>query len=389
MRSQRGKYESNESMMSKLDILGRSDPQFYELTSELLNASLAKSSWRQIGTVASKIRSVEKQFKIKLTLPWAEAELVNFVAACTSQGLRTSTIKTYLGRIHTVHELLGWCKPPKSNLVKRMIAGALHLQSSPKKRLAVSPALMKELKDRATRSSWTLKKKVRKSVSHVWIYLIPLFQRLFWLTCCTLFHGSLRSSEILPKDRLGFAAEDTCLPEDIRVKTAEVAGERVRMLWVRVKRPKEDRTGQKEIFVEMFEQKEVFFCPVTAWRRFIRVCHPQGLQAGLPVMRTEDGRGYTGALFNIDIRALLGDLFDYRTEGIWSHSFRAGVSSVLAKNGFAEEIIKAQGRWASSCYQAYIKQGRGTQLVNQKKVANCLRSEAELPVKQSLFTIDD
>ena len=101
-------------------------------------------------------------------------------------------------------------------------------------------------------------------------------------------------------------------------------------------------------------------------------------------MRRSDGGGYTCKMFNDDIRTLLKSTFDYRDQRILSHSFRAGVPTVLARNGFSKEVIKAQGRWSSSAYRAYTKEGRGTRLKNQLEVAECLATEAMEPVEEIL-----
>ena len=101
-------------------------------------------------------------------------------------------------------------------------------------------------------------------------------------------------------------------------------------------------------------------------------------------MKRSDGGGYTCKMFNDDIRLLLKSTFNYLDQRILSHSFKAGVPTVLAKNGFSKDVIKAQGRWSSSAYQAYTKEGRGTRLKTQLEVAECLATEALEPVEEIL-----
>ena len=67
-----------------------------------------------------------------------------------------------------------------------------------------------------------------------------------------------------------------------------------------------------------------------------------------------------------------------------SFSFRAGVPTVLARHGFSKETIQAQGRWSSSAFELYCKQGRGTRLKIQQEVAECLAREASQPVREIL-----
>ena len=57
---------------------------------------------------------------------------------------------------------------------------------------------------------------------------------------------------------------------------------------------------------------------------------------------------------------------------------------MLAKNGFSREVIQQQGRWSSSAFEAYIKEGRGVRLKTQLEVAECLTSEATEPAREVL-----
>ena len=102
--------------------------------------------------------------------------------------------------------------------------------------------------------------------------------------------------------------------------------------------PKEGRDGKKFTWVELFKF-DTFWCPIAALGTFYRLCHrnPPGDQ---PLVQRQDGGGYTAAQFNLDLKALLRDTFDYGNERICSHSFRAGVPSILAKNGFSPEVIQ-------------------------------------------------
>ena len=49
--------------------------------------------------------------------------------------------------------------------------------------------------------------------------------------------------------------------------------------------------------------------------------------------------------------------------------FASGIPTVLAKHGFSKEVIQQQGRWSSSAFEAYIKEGRGVRLKTQLEVA--------------------
>ena len=47
-------------------------------------------------------------------------------------------------------------------------------------------------------------------------------------------------------------------------------------------------------------------------------------------------------------------------------------------------MIQQQGRWSSSAFEAYIKDGRGVMLKTQLEVAECLTNEATKPAREVL-----
>ena len=62
-----------------------------------------------------------------------------------------------------------------------------------------------------------------------------------------------------------------------------------------------------------------------------------------------------------DLQSLLKDELCY-DEKVLSHSFRAGIPSILARRGFSKDVILNSGRWTSDAYQVYCKEGRGMQV---------------------------
>ena len=89
-----------------------------------------------------------------------------------------------------------------------------------------------------------------------------------------------------------------------------------------------------------------------------------------PAFRTEDGKAYTGKLFNEDLKALLGSVIDYTTMGkISSHSFRIGIATMLGKLGFLDQDIMAIGRWSSSAFELYIRSPRAVRANTAKRMA--------------------
>ena len=124
---------------------------------------------------------------------------------------------------------------------------------------------------------------------------------------------------------------------------------------VHVKSPKVDRVGRGDD-VEVFEMSDIRFCPVRSLQKYGDMMGTEGLSdPGLPFFRKATGANYTKENFNADLRELLQDDLDYTVAGIWAHSFRAGISTHMARWGFVGDDIKGWGRWSSDAYKRYIK----------------------------------
>ena len=77
----------------------------------------------------------------------------------------------------------------------------------------------------------------------------------------------------------------------------------------------------------------------------------------------------TGKQFNKDIKSVLGKVINYDENRYLSHSFRAGLASMMAATGYSDEEIMRQGRWHSRAFQLYCKTGRASRLKEQKDLA--------------------
>ena len=137
-------------------------------------------------------------------------------------------------------------------------------------------------------------------------------------------------------------------------------------LTVYLKCPKEDKL-QQGVTVELFSTNTVT-CPVTAWSKWKQVskvaCCPSK-----PAFRKEDGSCMTDNQFNKDIESILGKVINYNTKKYLSHSFRAGLASMMASSGYRDEEIMRQGRWHSEAFKLYCKTGRASRLREQRELA--------------------
>ena len=93
----------------------------------------------------------------------------------------------------------------------------------------------------------------------------------------------------------------------------------------------------------------------------------------LPIFRTENGECYTGADFNADLIKLTSGYLEIGK--LRAHSFRSGVATEMARNGFTDEEIKCQGRWSSQAYLNYIKLNRFQRInISRNLIQKCTMS---------------
>ena len=101
--------------------------------------------------------------------------------------------------------------------------------------------------------------------------------------------------------------------------------------------PKEEKF-KKAITVELFSNS-TFCCPLDALKKWKLVSKVAGGRLS-PLFREESGVCYTGAEFNADLKRLLGKVIDYDKKKVLSHSFRAGMASMMARVGMSDFQIQ-------------------------------------------------
>ena len=105
----------------------------------------------------------------------------------------------------------------------------------------------------------------------------------------------------------------------------------------------------------------------------------------MPVFRLASGKNLTADMLNSYIKSVASLLGDYPGDvGVTSHSFRAGIVSLMGAMGEPEDLIKAIGRWTSDSWMLYAKSGRSVRLSDQmriqKKAAEDFKSWRPVPV---------
>ena len=129
---------------------------------------------------------------------------------------------------------------------------------------------------------------------------------------------------------------------------------------VHLKNPKEDKSNHG-VCVDIFETTGPlrWLCAVSAYMKYTD--HTGSTTPIQPLATMSDGTGYTGRMFNEDIKLFLNDKVDLSQGPITSHSFRAGLATMMAKAGCSDSEIQLTGRWTSTAFKSYVKTARPKQ----------------------------
>jgi len=327
-----GKGKLNNQMKSKL--------------ATWINNSKANSTWSTYRTAERLVLMCQKQEGVKFDWPMHTDDTLIFIYwLIEKRGVKVSSVQGYLAGVRQLHISKGM-DPPKlrTDLVKQVLKGRTNIERQTskleKKRLPMTMALMELLKERTRLSD-----------------LDPEKKRLMWALSTLMFFGAFRISELVSQQESVFDPDHTLLGEDIRLVQTKTGG----VLEVTLKCPKENRDGKPTI-VDVFESGTAL-CPVTAFRKWAKFSKPQH---GLPLFKDKSGTPMTARKFNSFLHTMLGDQASERGGTLTSHSFRAGITTIMGTMGFADEEIKLVGRWSSRAFTIYMK-GPRTQRANIAK----------------------
>jgi hypothetical protein len=333
------KYGSNIPSNDKF-LEGLQLPEYVIATlGPLASYSLAKGTWSSYRTAERLLLMCFKDRGHQLELPCSQEDILIFVSWLIKvRKVKAGTVSTYLAGIRQMHIMKGMPVPEiKTELIKFLLRGMKHKeniaerQGGTAKRLPMTMNMMKLLKEKIRTWHAPMERKL-----------------LIWAVSTISFHGAFRSKELLCRLETEFDPDFDMLADDLNVKAAP--GENLRYLAVKLKCPKENKTG-KAVVVEVFESGGAI-CPVKAFTRWASMSKPE---KGYPLFRDEQGTPLTGRKFNITLRELLESHVNYEKGKFTSHSFRIGLASTLGARGFSDHDIKEAGRWSSNAFEIYMK----------------------------------
>ena len=274
------------------------------------------------------------------------------------RGLKGVSVDKYLSALRMIHMKRGhfepWLRPEIISLITR---GAkqrdqvLKRLSGKVSKHAMTPELMWRLKLQLNRAKLPISRK-----------------RIIWATATSAFAGSLRVHEILSREQTKFDPNSVMLEGAIKVKKTWMEGREVDSLSLYIAHPKEEKLSAG-VVIDLFPTGD-FMCPVTAYKNW-QLDKGVELTPRRPLFRLEGGKNYTGRLFNSDIRSLMSKVLDYDSNPITAHSFRRGLATFMATQGYSDHDIMTIGRWKSQAFKAYIAAPR----VIRGKLAAALASK--------------
>ena len=315
-----------------------------------VNNSKANSTWSTYRTAERLIMTCQKQEKRKFDWPMTNEDTLIFIYwLIEKRKVKVTSVNSYLAGARQLHISKG-LEPPelRTEVVKQALKGRAHMErqqyKTVKQRLPMTMALMQLLKERTRLATMAAETK-----------------RMYWALSSMMFFGAFRISEVASQQEATFDPDHTLLAEDVRLRTTG-QGE---VIEVTLKCPKENKDGKPTV-IDIFESGGAL-CPVTAYKKWTSIRTPV---VGLPLFRDEDGTPVTARKFNTYLKAMLGDQAEKRGGTLTSHSFRAGITTIMGTMGFDDEDIKVVGRWSSRAFAIYMKGPRTQRASIAKKMGD-------------------
>ena len=308
----------------------------------MANHSLAKGTWSAYSTAYRHIEACQEDTGEHISFPMTTNDVLLFTTwLLTVRQVKAKSAEVYLSALRQIHLIKGLVIPIlRPDIVKTILQGAKHmdtvrnrLENKPK-RLPVTENMMKMIKLEFCNQGFTYKK-----------------MRLIWAVCSISFFGGTRIHELLSRNEGSFDPAFTLLWRDVQLKEVRIGKDNEKIITIKIKSPKEDRIG-KEIIIDIYASHGLL-CPVKALEKWLKTKPPA--EAGKPAFRDENGVPLTGRKLNEILKKCLSNHIDYEDGYVTSHSFRAGIASLMGSMGYSDSQIKAIGRWSSSAFETYIK----------------------------------
>ena len=314
----------------------------------LFKAGLATSTQKVYGTGSRRYTNFCDLYAVSNPFPISENMLIRFSTYLYTEGIKASTIKSYLAAVRHAQISLGLgdpriCDMPQLEYVIRGIKRCTGQQV--RTRLPITTSLMRDLKC-YWRSNYTYQDYV-----------------MLWAAACMCFFGFMRAGELVVPSDSGFDQSCHLAAGDVLVDSRTSPS----YLVVNMKASKTDpfRQGVRIHLGRTYSE----LCPVTA---ILTYMVRRGTSDG-PFFRFEDGRHLTRDRFVTAVRTALA-ASGINPPHYAGHSFRIGAATTAANCGLQDSLIKTLGRWESSAYTLYIRTPKETLCsVSRSLAGTCTR----------------
>ena len=250
-------------------------------------------------------------------------------ATYLSRKLSHATICTYLSSIRLRHIELGYRPTPEMPLLRLLLKGIKREKGAraKTKRKPITIPLLKALKQALRLSSFS-----------------TYDQKMLWAAFTAAFFGFLRASEFCSPSQSSFDDNKTLLVRDVTLL------DDVALLNIKSSKCDQFRKGCEVRLAT--SGKSV--CPFRSLSQHVLQCPDRDV----PLFRFSYGAYLTRQVFSDLVKSLLPPSCDKASYS--SHSFRIGAATCAADKHTPAWLIKALGRWASNCFEEYVRIPTGT-----------------------------
>ena len=317
------------------------------------NFSLSKSSWNSYKTTENMVKLCQTEVNRDLSFPFTETKTMIFTGWLIDRGVSHSTISKYLSGLRQLHLTKGHTNfNLRSDLIKQILTRRRNQNNieettgEKKTRIPVTPKLMLLIKKDLSEIPINNSKKL-----------------LIWSLSTILFSGGFRVGEILPSSKNIFDPYSTLLEKDVEIKTITVNNEQIQTLQVKLKTEKTNKTA-KHTLVDIYASYGPL-CPIRAFTKYTK---NRSISSANPLFRDSTGANYTPRDFNAYLHQFSDRHLELGNKTLTSHSFRAGMTTLLAELGYSDEEIMSWGRWSSKAFETYIKAPRSKRMAMAQQI---------------------
>ena len=260
-------------------------------------------------------------------LPTSE-EILCYFATFLAQTTKHATIKSYLAAVKHLHFKNNFELPlHKFTRLQYLLRGIKRSQGT-------SNYVRKPITPTHLNMFFSLLQPLHKP-SHI-------DNKMLWAAICLAFFGFMRISEFTC---------DKVFDPDIHLAATDIifrpSFSNPESISVRLKSSKTDPFRQGILLTIGATKNNP--CPVEAMKNYAPHCQKTG-----PLFAYKSGKFLGRTSFTKEIRQLL-EMGGYQSGEYAGHSFRIGAATTAAKANLPTWLIKAMGRWASDCYERYVR----------------------------------